>query len=219
MSVTEDQMEISGMHLEEPVTVQRMTARGQIKLQLLDMKIRADDGRRYRMKYPKNDPQKCLVLARLEAWLDPDFPNDPDVAQQRVDKCLKKWACRMVTHYISFLLALQIIGLTFIVIGLVVTLQQGEENVSPFEETALMIVGLGLVTLMVGANATFLILIRLGQMWILYFVILFYSLICPIGLVSLSPIAIAIGGLVIYYSIKAMSDYKRLSPEIGGIIM
>ena len=73
------------------------------------------------MKYPKTDPNKNLMLARLETWLDPDIADDPDAAQQRVDNRLKKWVCSMVTHYISFLLALQVIAMILMTIGVVIT--------------------------------------------------------------------------------------------------
>ena len=220
MSVTEDQMEISGMHLEEPVTVQRITAREQVKLRLLDMKIRGDDGRRYRLRYSKADPEKNLTLARLEAWLDPDFTDDPETANQFVDRRLKKWSCRMVTHWIAGLLVLQVIGLISVAIACVISMSNLQNDLPGEWEEGMIIafVALGFVALLVGGNITFLVLLRFGQMWTLYFVMMFYSLFCLLSLVNVNPVGILIGGLLIYYSVKAKGDYKRLSPQIGGIV-
>ena len=205
LSVTEDQMEFSAMRLQEPVTVQRLTAREQVKLRLLDMKIRGDNGRKYRMKYPKADPDKNLKLARLETWLAPDLADDPDATLRRVDNRLKKWACSMVTHYISFLLALQVIGLILITIGFVAALAHERQNME-FEDTAMMTFVLGFVVLLVASNATILILLRFGQMWALYFATMLYSLFCLLALISLSIIAALLGGLVVYYG----CDHKLL---------
>lgn len=218
LSVTEEQMEFSAMRLQEPVTVQRLTARGQVKLRLLDMKIRGDNGRKYRMKYPKADPEKHLTLARLETWLNPDLADDPDAAQQRVDNRLKKWVCSMVTHYISFLLALQVIALILLSVVWVVALAVDRPNWDA-EDTVMSAIKLGFVVMLVASNATILILLRFGQMWVLYFAIMLYSLFCLIALVNLSILAAVLGGAVIYYSVKAMGDYKRLSPQIDGIMV
>ena len=72
--------------------------------------------------------------------------------------------------------------------------------------------------MLVVSNITFLILIRLGRMWVLYLVIMLYSLFCLVALVGTNIIGILIGAAVIYYSTKAMSDYKRLSPQVGGMM-
>lgn len=217
MSVTEDQIEISGMHLEEPVTIQRHTARDQVKLRLLDMKIRDDNGRKHRMKYPKTDPEKYLTLARLEAWLDPDLTDDPETAQQCVDNRLKKWTCCMVTNWITCLLVLQILALIIVVIGCVVAVMS-VKNGDDGETMIFMIVVLGWVGFLVASNITFLVLLRFGQMWALYLVIMLYSLFCLVSLIGFNPVGILIGGAMIYQSVKARSDYIRLSPQVGGYL-
>ena len=219
MSVTEDQIEISGMHLEEPVTIRRLTARDQVKLRLLDMKIRDDNGRKYRMKYPKTDPEKYLTLARLETWLNPDMTDNPEAARQRVDNRLKKWTCSMVSNWITGLLALQIIGTIALAIVWVVFVSGDESEVDevPVRIASLALI-VGVVVLLVVPNITFLLLLRSGQMWVLYFIILFYALFGLLGLLVFRLIEIMIGATLIYYSVKAVSDYKRLSPQIGGIM-
>jgi len=220
--VTDNQLEISGMHLQDPITVQRYGAYRQIKLRLLDMKIRGDDGRKCRLRYPKADPEKNLTLARLETWLNPHATDDPETANRKVDRCLKKWACKMVTHYISFLLVLQVIGLILITIGAIVSYENysrvfpdHDDEVGPLLFSVILV---GSVALMVLCNAAFLIFIRLGKIGILYFVIVLYSLFCLSALMTLSFIAVAFGGLVVYYSVKANIDYRRLRHQIGGII-
>ena len=219
MSVTEDQIEISGMHLEEPVTIQRHIAREQVKLRLLDMIIRDDNGRKYRMKYPKTDPEKYLTLARLEAWLDPDLSDDPETAQQRVDNRLKKWTCSIVNNWISCLLVLQGIALFFITIACVVIATSHQRRDDSAEAMIFMVVVLGWIGFLVASNITFPVLLRFGQMWALYFVMMLYSLFCLVALVNISPVGILIGAAVVYQAVKARSDYKRLSLQVGGIMV
>ena len=60
---------------------------------------------------------------------------------------------------------------------------------------------------------------RFGRMWALYLVIMLYSLFCLVALANFSIIGIIIGASVIYYSNKAMNDYKRLSHQVGGMMM
>jgi len=218
MAVTEDQIEISGMHLDEPVTVQRLAARDQVKLRLLGMKIRDDNGRKYRLKYLKSDPEKYLTLARLEAWLDPDLTDDPEAAQQRVDHRLKIWTCCMVTNWMTGLLVIQgFVLMAAITIVAALAFDNGRDWI--YENMAYTIVMLCFVALVTAPNVVFLILIQFGRIGILSFVIGFYSFFGLIALITFSPIAALIAGLLIYYSVKARSDYKRLSLQVGGIMV
>jgi len=218
MSVTEDQIEISGMHLEESVTIQRLTARDRVKLRLLDMKIRDDNGRKHRMKYPKADPEKYLTLARLETWLNPDLTDDPEAARRQVDNRLKKWTCSMVCNSLIALLVLQVMGLVLVVSFMRLTNNPGGET-----EEAMIIMSLLLGGFAV-SHFIVLALLRFGRMRVLWIVIIFYSLFFLSSLLSLTSLNIIgvfgalICGAIIYYSVKAMSDYKRLSPRIGGIM-
>ena len=219
MSVTEDRIEISGMHLHEPVTVQRLTARDQVKLRLLDMKIRDDNGRKYRMKYPKSDPEKYLTLARLETWLDPDLTDDPETSMQRVDNRLKKWTCCMVVNWITGLLVLQILLLIIIAVASVVIATNRETDADTAEAMIIMVVTLVWVGFLVASNITLLVLLRYGRMWALYLVTMLYSLFCLVALINISPVGILIAGAMIYHSVKARSDYKRLSLQVGGMMV
>ena len=65
----------------------------------------------------------------------------------------------------------------------------------------------------------FLVLLRFGQMWTLYLVIMAFSLFCLTSIIGMSPIGALICGAIIYYSVKALGDYKRLSPQVGGVMM
>ena len=198
LSVTEDRMEISAAHLEEPVTIFRETAQRQVKLRLRDMVVRGNDGRKYHLVYRRDDRDKLLTLARLEAWMNPHLTE--------ID-CLKKWTSAVVQMLLITLLALP----PGMMLMLCIFFLAGQTN---WETFAGIMVFLGWFSLLMAPNAIFLLL-RFRKMWAHYLVIAMYSFICLIViLVSEKFIGIFFFGLIVYQSVKALRDYSCLCTRI-----
>lgn len=208
MSVWEDRMTISGKHLDASITIPRDVAHDQVTPRLLDMIIRKDSGRKFRMGYPKGDPDRNLTLARLETWMDWLVADDPEAAEKRVVENLKKWACSMVLHYISWILVLLMIFWGIFFIACMV-----------WDNGNVMTPLLGVLGLPVFINVVFWIFLRGGGMWILYVIILFYSLLFLTGLASRNPIIILFSGAVVYHSGRALSGFAYCRPMVRELRM
>ena len=220
MAVMQDRLEISGNHLNEPVTVQRPNAQKQVKLGTYKMVIRSGNGRKYHLHYPATESDLPLKLARLDAWMG----NKPDDSAQDVDHCLKKWACRKVAYWYILMPALAVILVMVSALQYAVTLNAGF-SVDEIGNEVIERSWNGAVVLAI--TIPIIILLWRGWMGILYpfiglvifNIITLWIFIVPSGSTGTAigaVIATIIGGIYLNLAVKALRDYKRLRRQVGG---
>ena len=209
MTVTENQVEINGEHLAGPIVIERNKANHGIKLRLLDMIVRDEYGRKFRMIYSKDDSDRFLALARLEAWL---YPEDAEGEYDYVLKRLKHWTCALVKNWLLCLSVLQFLALIYFVIMFAVNPPDG----APAERVFIILFLLIWIGFLIATNLLWLTLLRSGRMGALYGVIGVYSLFCLMALATINVLGFIFGVVMIIMSFKASKDFNRLQNHIGG---
>ena len=211
MRVTENQAEILGEHLPDPILIDKDEATKQIKLRLLDMIVRNEEGRKYRMIYSKSDTDRALSLARLDAWLRPELTQTPEETYQYLLKRLTHWTCGLVKNWLLCLSVLQFLVLVFLVVLYIVSPPVN----APEGMNLILIFVLAWVVFLIATNLLWLTLLRFGKVGALYGVIGVYMLFCLVALVEMNIVGIVIGAALVSMAFRANSDFRRLKPQIS----